>query len=367
MIRRLAAAAAFLTVVLIVAGGVVTNTDSGLACPDWPTCFGSVVPKMVGNVAVEHTHRLIATTVGLLTVALVILTLRRAKQGRLALALAAISTFILGASFWAGHVKYLSGELPAAGVLLVALGYAAFGWAIARAHEADGKLAAAALAVVMFQGLLGGLTVLYRLPTLVLVMHLGTSMLFLSLMVVVALRKASTQGTAASGFGLQASGFRPQGQELSAASRALLWLTAAAVYFQIILGATVRHTGAGLVCTDLPYCRGAWWPTGVHPMVHLHMAHRAFAFVVLALVAWSSAKVTREARGAARMLALAAPALVLLQIVLGVLTILTFKDLVPLTAHLLVGALLLADCVALLAVTRAAAAERVVLAQIAPA
>ena len=66
MIRRLSAAAALLTLALIVAGGVVTNTDSGLACPDWPTCYGSVVPPMVGNVAVEHTHRLVATAVGLL-------------------------------------------------------------------------------------------------------------------------------------------------------------------------------------------------------------------------------------------------------------------------------------------------------------
>ena len=361
MIRRLAAAAAFLTLVLIVAGGVVTNTDSGLACPDWPTCFGSVVPKMEGGVAVEHTHRLIATAVGLLTVALVLLALRRAKQGRLSAVVAGISVFTLGASFWSGHVKYVSGAAPLAGVLLVALGYAAFGWAVAQAREADGKLAIGALALVMFQGLLGGMTVLYRLPTLVLVMHLGTSMLFLSLMLVVAVKQAS-------GFRPQASGLKPQGGELQTAPRAMLWLTTAAVYFQIILGATVRHTGAGLVCTDLPYCRGVLWPTGVHPMVHLHMAHRAFAFVVLLLVAWSSAQVARETRGAVRRLALLGPALVLVQIVLGVLTILTFKDLVPLTAHLMVGALLLADCVALLALTRfVAAAERVAIAQIASA
>ena len=352
MIRRLAAAAAALTVVLIVAGGVVTNTDSGLACPDWPTCFGSVVPKMVGNVAVEHTHRLIATTVGLLTVALVILTLRRAKQGWLAAALAGISTFILGASFWAGHVKHVSGDLPAAGVALVLLGYAAFGWAIGRARETDGKLAAAALAVVMFQGLLGGLTVLYRLPTLVLVMHLGTSMLFLSLMTVIA---------------VGGSGLRAPGSGGAVLHRELVWVTAVAVYLQILLGATVRHTGAGLVCTDLPYCRGAWWPTNVHPMVHLHMAHRAFALVVLGLVVWSAAALARQTRGAVKVLALLAPALVLLQITLGVLTILTFKDIVPLTAHLLVGALLLADYVTLLSLTRAAAKERVLVALVAGA
>src|SRR5438128_7194465 len=163
MVRRLAATAAFLTVVLIVAGGVVTNTDSGLACPDWPTCYGSVVPRMAGNVAVEHTHRLIATAVGLLAVALVILTLRRA-----AVWMAGFCVVLLGGAVWAARVKYVSGDLPALPVALVALGFAGCVWVIARSEE---KLAPAALLLVILQGLLGGLTVLYRLPTLVLVMH----------------------------------------------------------------------------------------------------------------------------------------------------------------------------------------------------
>ena len=336
MIRRLSAAAALLTVVLIVAGGIVTNTDSGLACPDWPTCFGSAMPRMVGNVAVEHTHRLIATAVGLCTVALVVLTLRRARQGALAVALAGSSTLILGAAFWAGRVKHVTDHLPFGAVALVALGYAGFAWAISRTRETDGKLAVAALMVVLFQGLLGGLTVLYRLPTLVIVMHLGTSMLFLCLAVVLAVRAGGT----------------PLHGVPQIAPRGLLWLTAAAVYLQILLGATVRHTGAGLVCVDLPFCRGALWPAGVHPMVHLHMAHRAFAFVVLGLVCWSSLRVARSSRGLVRALAWSAPALVVIQIALGILTIVTFKDLVPVTAHLLVAALLLADHAALLAMTR---------------
>jgi heme A synthase len=340
VIRRLAAAAAFLTVVLIVAGGVVTNTDSGLACPDWPTCFGSAMPRMVGNVAVEHTHRLIATAVGLCTVALVVLTLRRARQGRLAAALAGFAALILGASFWAGRVKHLTDQLPPFPVALVFAGYLGFAWVIAKARETDAKLATAALGVVIFQGLLGGLTVLYRLPTLVLVMHLGTSMVFLALALLLALR-------------LHDAGARVT------APRGLLWTTAVAVYFQLLLGATVRHTGAGLVCVDLPFCRGALWPAGVHPMVHLHMAHRAFAFVVLALVCWSAVRVARVSRGTLRALAWAGPLLAALQIALGVLTILTFKDLVPLTGHLLVGALLLADQVALLALTRRAPSPQV--------
>jgi heme a synthase len=333
VIRRFAATIAALTVVLIAAGGLVTNTESGLACPDWPTCYGSLLPQMTGNVAVEHTHRLIAAAVGPLTALLAVLVLRRAKQGLLAIPLGALCTLILGAAFWAAYLKHQSGDLPAAGVVLVALGYAGIAGVVAQVRETDGKLAIAALGVVGFQALLGGVTVLYRLPTLVLVMHLGTSMLFLSLMTVVALRV--------------------EGAAKMIAPRGLLWLTAAGVYLQIILGATVRHTGAGLVCTDLPFCRGALWPTDVHPMVHLHMAHRAFAFVVLALVAVSSWRIARTATGAVRALAIAAPVLVLVQITLGIATILTFKDLVPLTAHLLVGALLLCCEVSLLALTSA--------------
>src|SRR5205814_7540814 len=163
MIRQLAAIAAGLPIVLIVAGGVVTNTDSGLACPDWPTCYGSVVPKMAGNVAVEHTHRLIATAVGLLTVALVVLALKRA-----AVYMAVFSTVLLGGAIWAARVKHLSGDLAPGGVALVAIGFAGCVWMAWRARE-EGRLACIALILVIFQGLLGGLTVLYKLPTLVLV------------------------------------------------------------------------------------------------------------------------------------------------------------------------------------------------------
>ena len=337
MIRRLAALAAFLTLVLITAGGVVTNTDSGLACPDWPLCFGSPLPKMVGGVAVEHTHRLIATAVGFIAVALVVLTLRRARQGRLALLAALASTVLLGAAFFAGQAKSQTDAVPPLAAALVLAGFAACALLAAAARDLDGKLALGALGLVLAQGLLGGMTVLYRLPPTVLVLHLGTSMLFLSALVVLT--------------------WHVQSRERVAAPRGLLWLTSAAVYLQIVLGATVRHTGAGLVCTDLPLCRGALWPTNVHPSVHLHMAHRALAFVVLGLVAWSSARVARSSTGLVRALALAAPALVVLQIALGIATILTFKDLVPVTAHLLVGALLLATQVSLLALTRAQPAE----------
>ena len=65
------------TVLLIAAGGMVTSTGSGLAVPDWPNTYGSFMfsfplEKMVGGIFYEHGHRLIATTVGLLTIGVVI-------------------------------------------------------------------------------------------------------------------------------------------------------------------------------------------------------------------------------------------------------------------------------------------------------
>jgi heme A synthase len=78
---------------------------------------------------------------------------------------------------------------------------------------------------------------------------------------------------------------------------------------------------------------------------------------VLALVAWNAARIARGSSGLVRALALAGPVLVAAQVVLGILTILTFKDLVPVTAHLLVAALLLADLVSLLVLCRPAEAR----------
>ena len=73
---------AFATFLLIVAGALVTSNDAGLSVPDWPTSFGSIykIPRMVGGVRFEHSHRMVAELVGLLTVTLAIWLARSEKR-----------------------------------------------------------------------------------------------------------------------------------------------------------------------------------------------------------------------------------------------------------------------------------------------
>ena len=59
---------AFCTLLLVVAGGLVTSRDAGLSVPDWPLSYGKLMPKMEGGILYEHGHRMIATTVGLFTI-----------------------------------------------------------------------------------------------------------------------------------------------------------------------------------------------------------------------------------------------------------------------------------------------------------
>ncbi len=287
-LARLALALLGLTFCLLLAGGLVHNTRSSLACPDWPLCFGSAFPRMEGGVLIEHGHRLLATSVGLGTIILVFGLASRARK---------------------------TGE-----------------------HRLT-WLGVAALALVVFQGVLGGLTVIYRLPTLVSTAHLATSMLFFSLLIYINFRLRPT----------------PPRTRAALPPTVATWsaIATATVYLQMLLGALMRHLGAGLACTDLPLCRGEVWPAGAHPNVLLHVTHRLAALAVL-FVTIMVARVTWRAgaRPLVRALALIAPLLTLVQGTLGVLSITSFLDAAPVTAHLGVAALLLADLFCLHLVAR---------------
>ena len=102
----------------------------------------------------------------------------------------------------------------------------------------------------------------------------------------------------------------------------------------------------------IPGCFGRLWPAGAHYQAQIHMAHRLFAVIVAAALAAVGIACARRLRGGFRLLALSLPILVLLQIGLGVWTVLSLKALVPVELHLAVGALLLAVVTTLAVATR---------------
>ncbi|HUP20897.1 MAG TPA: COX15/CtaA family protein [Gemmatimonadota bacterium] len=281
---RIVAACTFL---LLLAGGMVTSTGSGLAVPDWPLSYGQWMPPMEGGVLYEHGHRMIASFVGLLIV-IEAIWLARAEERR-----------------W---VRVL-------------------GWT--------------ALAGVIAQGLLGGLTVLLRLPDPVSISHAGLAQLVFGLTVAIAV--VSSRGWAGSAEEPRPVDGREPPVVLLAAS------VAALVFLQILLGAVVRHTGAGLAIPDFPLAYGQWVPPLESFPVRIHFAHRVGALIVAATALWTSARILRAHRDIP---ALARPAgllagLVALQIALGGWTVLSYKNPWVTTAHLGVGALLFATALVL--------------------
>src|SRR6202161_3065247 len=75
-VHRFAVVTAAATFLLLIAGALVTSNDAGLSVPDWPTSFGSLykIPRMVGGVRFEHTHRMIAELIGLFTIVIAVWT-----------------------------------------------------------------------------------------------------------------------------------------------------------------------------------------------------------------------------------------------------------------------------------------------------
>jgi len=287
---RFAVLTAAVTFILLLVGGIVHGTGSSLACPDWPLCHGSLFPEMTGGVEFEHSHRILGIGVGLLTIALLIFCSINYKRDR---------------------------RLPMLGGL--------------------------ALVAVCVQGLLGGLTVIYELPTLVSWAHLSLSMAFFSLLIYIAVRSAPVA----------------TGTAIPARLRSWIGVATGAVYLQVVLGGLVRHTGAGLACLDVPFCNGDLWQSTWHVTAKLQMVHRFAGAVVGILVIAVAIQTWRAARGsrAVRTLALAAPILVLIQITLGVVSVSSMLGLYEVTAHLGGGALLLANTWILYLVTRPAAAR----------
>jgi cytochrome c oxidase assembly protein subunit 15 len=276
------------TLVLVAAGGMVTSTNSGLSVPDWPTTYGYSMfsfplSRMVGGIFYEHGHRLIATTVGILTIGLVVW-LFRAEPRR-----------------WVR------------------------------------RLGLAALGVVMLQGLLGGITVLLLLPDAVSISHAGLAQIFFCLTITLALVTSPTW--------MQPAQASVDDSQL----RGRLVLLAALVYAQILVGATMRHTGAGLAIPDFPLAFGHLIPPQWTGPIAIHFAHRVGAVIVTIVALMTAAYVWRHHADRPEFVrpAWLLVVLIAMQVSLGALVVLTGKQPVINTIHVATGAAVLGTTVVL--------------------
>jgi cytochrome c oxidase assembly protein subunit 15 len=276
------------TVLLIVAGGLVTSTGSGLAVPDWPTSYGwnmftFPMKHMVGGIFYEHGHRLIASGVGFLTIIL---------------------------AFWIWKAE------PRRWMRVIGF---------------------TALAAVCVQGLLGGITVLYFLPTPVSTAHAGLAQIFFCLTVAIALFTSK---------GWTEPKHEPVDDRML---RLVATTTTAFIYLQVIVGATMRHSDAGLAIPDFPWVFGGLFPPVWTPQIAVHYAHRIGALIVTLAIAatvghvWYHHWRRSELRGPALTLA----CLVLAQVTLGAFVVWSQKNIAINTAHVVVGALTLATSLVL--------------------
>lgn len=182
-LHRYAIFVACSTFLLIIAGALVTSNDAGLSVPDWPTSFGSFrMPRMVGGVLFEHGHRMIAGTVGILTILL------------------AIWLWLKEERSW---VRWVGG---------------------------------AAVLAVLAQALLGGITVLFHLPVAISAGHATLGQIFFCLNSSIAMFTSANWQWDEPKFQDTSS---PSLHQLTAA-------TTCAILIQLVLGSVYRHAGSGI-------------------------------------------------------------------------------------------------------------------------
>ncbi|MCB1128007.1 MAG: COX15/CtaA family protein [Verrucomicrobiae bacterium] len=308
------------TLVLICFGGLVTSKGAGLAVPDWPNSYGYGMFRFPASqwlftwngVFYEHSHRLVASGVGLLTVLLALwVWVVEARRWLRWLGLAAVFLVILQGVLGGLRVTLLSNEL---------------GWV-------HGALAQSFFAVVVAIALFSS-RAWQRLPRL----------------------SAPLRGT-----------------------RRWLTLATALIFLQLLLGAGMRHRHTGLAVPDFPLAYGGFWPStspeslarynqlrmegtaagAIEAVdIHLHLAHRYLA--VLLLVAVGTAATSARRRSPAGPLGVGSTfwvALVIGQAALGVWTVLSGKAADIATAHVAVGSLSLVTGVALVLIARRQSAD----------
>ena len=234
-IRRIAWAATVVTYFLIALGGTVLATDSGLSCPDWPFCYGQAYYSGTYHVFLEQFHRFTAATVSILIVLLVI-----------------------GIIAWARKDRALLMMAIAAPILLVV------------------------------QIVLGGLTVLWKLPPQIITAHLGTALAIFAIVITIAVLSGKP---ARRGDGLPSPEHPAKTRKFVqlAISNALL------VYILMLFGSYVTGSEAGLACLGWPLCTPAPWAVSNH-LANINILHRVFAVFVGLVTLWTVISALRRWR-----------------------------------------------------------------------
>ncbi len=309
-LRRFAKFVAASTLFLIFAGAMVTSTGSGLAVPDWPLSYGMVFPPMVGGIFYEHGHRMIAATVGFLTVI---------------------------------QAVWLQRREPKRFVRLL-------GWT--------------SVGAVIAQGLLGGLTVLFLLPPAISIGHAALAEIFFSLNVSIAFFTSSFFASLASPSGASlaspsgaaaasAAEGRAAGQDFRAGTRgraplhfgaaSLSTVIVGLVYLQILLGALMRHLGAGLAIPDFPLSFGRIVPP-IHSLsIAANFAHRSGALIVTLAILFLGVSISRlSAADPVRRLYQVLLSVLGAQVTLGAYTVWSARNPLVTSLHVMTGALTMA-------------------------
>ncbi len=333
------------TFVLIFIGGLVTSHNAGMAVPDWPLSFGTLNPEgWWGDLPVrlEHGHRLFAAGLGLLTTILCAWVWRNGWPLLIALVAAAGLTPAAKLAGLPAAVIMHVGIWSFAGVFAIALLWMAGSRAPATSRAVRWVVFAAFLGVCL-QATFGGLRVTLetahnlRAALILRIVHGCVAQAELCLLVAVAalLSRSWIKGA-----------WKLPGVRLSAV-RFLAWLTVLAIYGQLILGATLRHLGAGLAIPTFPEAdpHGGFLPDEHNLFVDLHFSHsRVGALVLTLLILTLVGVVLRRARGERRLTGPATGLLGLLfvQLSLGMAVILHLKPITLTTFHVVNGAAVLA-------------------------
>lgn len=333
------------TFALIFIGGLVTSHQAGMAVPDWPLSFGSLNPDgWWGDLPVrlEHGHRIGGATVGLLVTLLCAWVWRNGWPLLIALLVAGAFTPAAKLAGIPPSAVMHVGIWSFAGAFALALLWMAKGRAPSTSRAARWVVFAAFVGVGL-QATFGGLRVTMetayhlRAALTLRIMHGCVAQAELCLLVAAAALLSRSW---------IADAWKLPGIRLTAVRR-LAWLTVLAVYGQLILGATLRHLGAGLAIPTFPEAdvHGGFLPDEHNLFVNLHFTHSRFgALLVTLLILALTMLVLRRARGEVR---LTSPAtgllgLVLVQLSLGMAVILNLKPITLTTFHVVNGAAVLA-------------------------